>query len=185
MTNRLRVPGPLVAGGQIGAAGRGGVPLHRATQPKHCIPMLFDPPAHHRITGEVHLECDDRHLLGAAPIGGLRLAPSTRRRNSGCRGIGFGGGPHAPILSDASDKSGQVRITRLGRADVYALTGITVTEVDRIAATTNPGHRRGRPPGLSHRDRVLLTLVALRTNLTERALAAIFAAHGSNTSWPA
>lgn len=67
-----------------------------------------------------------------------------------------------------------MRITRLGPADVYALTGITAAEVDRIAATTNPRHRRGRPPGLTHPDRVLLTLVALRTNLTERALAAIF-----------
>ncbi|MFN8032797.1 MAG: transposase family protein [Mycobacterium sp.] len=67
-----------------------------------------------------------------------------------------------------------MRITRLGRADVYALTGITATQLDRIAASTDPGHRRGRPPGLTHRDRVLLTLVALRTNLTERALAALF-----------
>ncbi|MCV7196553.1 helix-turn-helix domain-containing protein [Mycobacterium angelicum] len=67
-----------------------------------------------------------------------------------------------------------MRITRLGRADVYALTGVTVAEVDRSTAITDPGHRPGRPPGLTHRDRVLLTLVALRTNLTERALAAIF-----------
>lgn len=67
-----------------------------------------------------------------------------------------------------------MRITRLGPADLYALTGATAAEVDRIAATTNPGNRRGRPPGLTHRDRVLLTRVALRTNLTERALAAIF-----------
>ncbi|WP_205873954.1 helix-turn-helix domain-containing protein [Mycobacterium camsae] len=67
-----------------------------------------------------------------------------------------------------------MRITRLGQADVYALTGVTVAEVDRITAITDPGHRPGRPPGLTHRDRVLLTLVALRTNLTERALAAIF-----------
>jgi hypothetical protein len=55
-----------------------------------------------------------------------------------------------------------------------ALTGITAAEVDRIAATTDPEQRRGRPPGLTHRDRVLPTRVALRTNLTERALAAIF-----------
>ncbi len=67
-----------------------------------------------------------------------------------------------------------MRNTRLGPADVYALTGITAAEVDRITTITNPSQRRGRPPGLTHPDRVLLTLVALRTNLTERALAAIF-----------
>ena len=173
-TNRLWVPGPLVAGNEIGAGGCAGVPLYSAAQPKHCIPMLFDPPAHHRITGEVQLQCDDRHLHGTAPIRDLRLPPPARRRDSRCRGIGRRCGPHAPILSKVSDKSGQVRITRPGRADVYALTGLTMTDVDRIAADTDPGHRRGRPPRLIHRDRVLLTLVAQRTNLTERALAAIF-----------
>jgi hypothetical protein len=98
-TNRLRVPGPLVAGGKIGAAGRPCVPLHRATQPKHCIPMLLDPPAHHHITGEVQLQCDDRHLLRAAPIRRLRLPPPPRRRDSSYRRIRQRGSLHAPILS--------------------------------------------------------------------------------------
>jgi hypothetical protein len=48
-------------------------------------------------------------------------------------------------------------------------------DIDHIAAITDPGHTRGRPPRFTHRDRVLLVaLVALRTNLTQRALAAIF-----------
>jgi predicted HTH transcriptional regulator len=47
-------------------------------------------------------------------------------------------------------------------------------DIDRIAAITDPGYTRGRPPRFTHRDGVLLALVALRTNLTERALAAIF-----------
>ena len=67
-----------------------------------------------------------------------------------------------------------MKITRLGRADVYTLTGTDPTSIDRIAAVTDPGHTRGRPPRFTHRDRALLALVALRTNLTERALAAIF-----------
>jgi hypothetical protein len=62
----------------------------------------------------------------------------------------------------------------LGRADIYALTGMTPADIDRIAAATDPGHTRGRPPRLTHRDRVLIALTALRTNLTERALAVIF-----------
>ncbi len=66
-----------------------------------------------------------------------------------------------------------MRNTKLGPAEVYALTGITAAEVDRITTITDPGHRSRRPPGLTHPDRVLLTLVALRTNLTEHALAAI------------
>lgn len=99
MTNRLRVPGPLVAGGKIGAAGRAGAPLHSATQPKHCIPMLFDPAAHHRITAEVQLQCDDRYLLGPAPIRGLRLPPPPHRHSSSYHRIVQHGGPHAPILS--------------------------------------------------------------------------------------
>ena len=132
-TNRLRVPGPLVAGGKIGAAGRPCVPLHRATQPKHCIPMLLDPPAHHHMTGKVQLQCDDRQLLGPAPIRRLRLAPPP---HSSYRRIRRRGSPHAPILSLVSDKSAQVRNTRLGPADVYALTAITAAEVDRIITTT-------------------------------------------------
>lgn len=67
-----------------------------------------------------------------------------------------------------------MRITRLGRADIYALTAMTPADVERIAAATDPGHTRRRPPRLTHRDRVLIALTALRTNLTERALAVIF-----------
>lgn len=68
-----------------------------------------------------------------------------------------------------------MQITRLGPADVYALTGMTPTNIDHIAAATrHRAARRGRPPRFTHRNRVLLVLVALRTNLTERALAAIF-----------
>lgn len=98
-TNRLRVPGPLVAGGKIGAAGRGGVALHSPAQPKHRIPMLLDPPAHHHITAEVHLQRDDRHLLRPAPIRRLRLPPPPRSGHSSYRRIGQRGSPHAQILS--------------------------------------------------------------------------------------
>lgn len=48
------------------------------------------------------------------------------------------------------------------------------TDIDRIVAATGPPNRLGRARRFTHRGRVLLVLVALRTNLTERALAAIF-----------
>ena len=57
-----------------------------------------------------------------------------------------------------------------------ALTGLTISELDHVARRLTPQQRcrRGRPPSLTHHDRVLLVVTALRTNLTERALAAIF-----------
>jgi predicted HTH transcriptional regulator len=65
-----------------------------------------------------------------------------------------------------------VKITRLGPVDIYTLTGMAPAD---IAASPPPLARPVlRPPVFTYRDRVLLALVALRTNLTERALAAIF-----------
>lgn len=61
-----------------------------------------------------------------------------------------------------------------GYTDKTALTGLGRATVDHIVNSTRPPTRRGRPPSLSHDLRVLIVLCALRTNLTERALAAIF-----------
>lgn len=44
----------------------------------------------------------------------------------------------------------------------------------RFCQRIGTGGRLPRPPILNHRKRVLLCLAALRTNLTERALAVIF-----------
>ncbi len=135
-TNRLWVPGTLVAGGQLSAASRGGVPLHSPAQPKHCIPMLLDPRAHHRITASprsnssaITATCSGRRQFAVVDFPRRRPAAPAATPGSG----------NAAVLTTRFCRRSltnptQVRITRLGRADLYALTAITITEVDRIAA---------------------------------------------------
>jgi len=67
-----------------------------------------------------------------------------------------------------------MRSVSLGPGGLRALTGLPACVVCDVARLTFRALVRGRPPRLRHIDRVLLVLIALRTNLTERALAAIF-----------
>lgn len=54
------------------------------------------------------------------------------------------------------------------------MTGLHPDTISLVTDATRPKPGRGRPPALPHETRVLLVLCALRTNLTERALAAVF-----------
>jgi Helix-turn-helix of DDE superfamily endonuclease len=68
-----------------------------------------------------------------------------------------------------------VSATTLTDAGLYALTGLRRTQLDTITGLlAPPSRRRGRPHALPPRDRVLLAAMAWRTNLTHRALAALF-----------
>jgi hypothetical protein len=60
--------------------------------------------------------------------------------------------------------------------DLITLTGLSPTQATTVINRLNDDARRppGRPPTLTHTRRVLLVLVWLRTNLTQRGLAAIF-----------
>lgn len=76
-------------------------------------------------------------------------------------------------------RSGRMRLrTRTIRpTEISALTGLTVNQFELLCLTLwsrRPDATRGRPWALSFADRVLLVTTALRTNLTERQLAAIF-----------
>lgn len=59
--------------------------------------------------------------------------------------------------------------------DLVVLTGLSAEQVGRAAAAIKPPEKTlGRPHALTHLRRVLVVLVWLRTNLTERGLAVIF-----------
>ncbi|WP_371304214.1 transposase family protein [Mycobacterium avium] len=67
--------------------------------------------------------------------------------------------------------------------NLLPLTGLTRAQVQAVCTTTTdqrlPPHS-GRPWGLPLAARVLLVLIHLRTNLTTRALAALFSTSQSN-----
>jgi hypothetical protein len=68
-----------------------------------------------------------------------------------------------------------VRFSTLASKQVYALTGVPAEMLLTLRETaTLTQLNRGRKPALTVLDQLLLVLVALRTNLTERALAALF-----------
>ena len=67
-----------------------------------------------------------------------------------------------------------MRSISLGPNGLEALTGLPSQVVREVARLTAALRTLGRPPKLRRLDRVLLVLIALGTNLTERALAAIF-----------
>jgi hypothetical protein len=57
---------------------------------------------------------------------------------------------------------------------LHALAALQRGELDRLLERLAPDRRRGHPWSCSQRHRVLITCVALRTNLTFRELAAVF-----------
>jgi hypothetical protein len=69
-----------------------------------------------------------------------------------------------------------VSAATLTDAGLHALTGLRRTQLDALTRllTPPPRRRRGRPHALSPPDRILLAAMAWRTNLTHRALAALF-----------
>jgi hypothetical protein len=69
-----------------------------------------------------------------------------------------------------------VSAATLTDAGPHALTGLRRTQLDALTRllTPPPRRRRGRPHALSPPDRILLAAMAWRTNLTHRALAALF-----------
>jgi predicted DNA-binding transcriptional regulator YafY len=112
--------------------------------------------------------CSGRRQFAAFDFPRVRAITTTRGREAGSAAAVTPPSCRTPLTNP--DR----KITRPSRVDVHALTGMDPADIDRIAALADPGYTRGRPPRFTHRDRVLLALVALRTNLTERALAAIF-----------
>jgi Helix-turn-helix of DDE superfamily endonuclease len=71
-----------------------------------------------------------------------------------------------------------VRAASLTDAGTHALTGLRPAQLDILTRLLTPPppppRRRGRPHALPLRDRILLAVMAWRTNLTHRALAALF-----------
>lgn len=61
-----------------------------------------------------------------------------------------------------------MRTRTLGPADIRALTGLTPPAITTVVDALADTRQTGRPRILPHRKRVLLCLVAVRTNLTER-----------------
>jgi hypothetical protein len=71
----------------------------------------------------------------------------------------------------------KLRARSLRSGELYELTGLTgaqLGELMRRLWTLRPDTGRGRPWGLSFLDRVLMAVMYLRTNLTERQLAVLF-----------
>ena len=69
-----------------------------------------------------------------------------------------------------------LRHSELTSRQLHALAGVPPTVLAELVDTLTPTTTaaRGRPPALAVADQLLLVLVALRTNLTERALAVLF-----------
>jgi hypothetical protein len=71
----------------------------------------------------------------------------------------------------------RLKCSTLRPSDIGALTGLNGNQFGLLCVTLwsrRPDRRRGRPWGLTFADRVLVVTLALRTNLTERQLAALF-----------
>ena len=71
----------------------------------------------------------------------------------------------------------RLRARHLRSFEIYELTGVTGVrfgELVRRLWILHPDTGRGRPWGMSSPDRVLMTVMYLRTNLTQRQLAVLF-----------
>ncbi|MCL4414014.1 MAG: transposase family protein [Actinobacteria bacterium] len=71
---------------------------------------------------------------------------------------------------------------RFARGEIFAFTGLGDTAFADLVSRlwqVRPDKTRGRPWSLTFADRVLLVVMALRTNLTERQLAWLFATSDS------